>query len=447
MKSENNAVRPPGDGRLPRVFAGLFGGLLGLSLLKFGNPAVLERVVEWPADGYGWLFETWPAVIGYWLLGAVALVGVPVACWKVKTPCWLVVLPLVWLGWQFLAATQTVDAQLTRVTLKHFVACAGCFYLGFFSLGRRTPPFPFWSGLLCGFLIVIAVGVGQHFGGLEETRRYFYAYVYPQSETVPPEFLKRLSSDRIFSTLAYPNALAGVVLLLLPPILAVVWQMCGRLQAVSQRLLVGLVGFSALACLYWSGSKAGWLLLLLTGLVVLLHLSFRRQFKAMVVVTLLVLGLAGFFWKYSGFFQRGATSVGARFDYWRAALQTTAAKPVFGTGPGTFAVAYKKIKEPQSEMTRLTHNDYLQQASDSGIVGCAAYSLFIFGVLFCSYPRNGFGREPLRFSVWLGLLGLSLQSTVEFGLYIPALSWTAFALMGWLLAVSGKRFDKQEPTR
>jgi O-antigen ligase len=369
-----------------------------------------------------------------------------VARWEVNAPRWVAALPLVWLGWQFLAATQTVDAQLTRGTLKHFAACAGCFYLGFFSLGRRASPFPFWAGLLCGFLIVLAVGVNQHFGGLEETRRYFYTYVYPQSPTVPPEFLKRLSGDRIFSTLVYPNALAGVVLLLLPPILVVVWQMCRQFQAAWQRFLVGLIGFGALACLYWSGSKAGWLLLLLlTGLVVLLHLPFRRQIKAIVVGA--VLGLAGFFWKYSGFFQRGATSVGARFDYWRAALQTTAAKPVFGTGPGTFAVAYKKIKKPQSEMTRLTHNDYLQQASDSGIVGCAAYLLFIFGVLFCTYPRNGFGRESLQFSVWLGLLGLSLQSTVEFGLYIPALSWTAFGLMGWLLAVSGKRFDKPEPTR
>jgi putative inorganic carbon (HCO3(-)) transporter len=322
-----------------------------------------------------------------------------------------------------------------------------CFYLGLFSLGRVRSPFPFWIGLLCGFLIVIAVGFDQHFGGLEETRRYFYAYVYPQLGTVLPEFIKRLSSNRIFSTLAYPNALAGLVLLLLPATLVVVWRTSGQMNAVAKMFLLGLVGSGALACLYWSGSKGGWLLLLLTGILALLHLPFQRRFKMIVVGLVFVVGLAGFFWRHAGFFERGATSVSARFDYWRAALQTAAVRPVFGTGPGTFAVAYQKIKRPESEMARLTHNDYLQQASDSGIAGFAAYLLFVLGALFHGYPRNGCAQQSLEFSTWLGVLGLALQSVMEFGLYIPALSWTAFGLMGWLLTVSGKRIDMHNPTR
>ena len=36
------------------------------------------------------------------------------------------------------------------------------------------------------------------------------------------------------------------------------------------------------------------------------------------------------------------------------------------------------------------------------------------------------------FAVWLGVLGWSLQSLVEFGLYIPALAWPAFTFLGWL---------------
>jgi len=37
------------------------------------------------------------------------------------------------------------------------------------------------------------------------------------------------------------------------------------------------------------------------------------------------------------------------------------------------------------------------------------------------------------FGVWVGVLGWALQGLVEFGLYIPALAWPAFALLGWLL--------------
>ncbi|MGD0262587.1 MAG: hypothetical protein ABSD29_22715, partial [Verrucomicrobiota bacterium] len=84
------------------------------------------------------------------------------------------------------------------------------------------------------------------------------------------------------------------------------------------------------------------------------------------------------------------------------------------------------------------HNDYLEQASDSGVVGLLAYALFIAAGLAWGFPRAGqtlaTGPEDwLAFSVWLGVLGWSLQSFVEFGLYIPAVAWPAFALLGWLL--------------
>ena len=132
----------------------------------------------------------------------------------------------------------------------------------------------------------------------------------------------------------------------------------------------------------------------------------------------------------------------ARFDYWRAAAQTIAARPLFGTGPGTFSIAYQAVKRPESEMARLTHNDYLQQASDSGVVGGVAYGAFAIGIIVCGYQRPRRPEDSVRFSVWIGLLGWTLQGLLEFGLYIPALSWTAFGLSGWLVAMNAKRFDK-----
>jgi uncharacterized RDD family membrane protein YckC len=38
----------------------------------------------------------------------------------------------------------------------------------------------------------------------------------------------------------------------------------------------------------------------------------------------------------------------------------------------------------------------------------------------------------MAFAVWTGVFGLALQSFVEFGLYIPALAWPFFLLLGWL---------------
>ncbi|HWI59801.1 MAG TPA: O-antigen ligase family protein, partial [Bacillota bacterium] len=306
---------------------------------------------------------------------------------------------------------------------------------------------PFWIGIACGFLIVLAVGWEQHFGGLEQTREYFRLYIYPQLKEIPPEYLKKMSSNRIFATLFYPNALAGTLLLLLPAVLGLIWSARERLTVGARSFLLLCVGIAGLGCLFWSGSKGGWLLMLLLGLVALLRLPLGKPFKIVLITAVLLVGLAGFFWKYSGFFQKGATSVSARFDYWEAAVKTTLSKPLFGTGPGTFSIPYQRIKRPESEMSRLVHNDYLQQASDSGLPGCLAYLTFIVGALTWSFRKHK-RTDWQVFLVWLGVFGFACQSFMEFGLYIPALAWPAFTLLGWLLgrpSVAGAQLSQPLP--
>jgi O-antigen ligase len=436
---------------LSSIFAGVFGAFLGLALLKFGNPPITEKWVAAPTTFWEWLLGyPWPIAWAYWLLALAAVVGITVARWKPAGPWWLLVLPVVWLAWQVIASRRSADPNMTRLTLGHFGACVVCFYLGHFSLSQARHRWPFWLGLLGAYLLVLFVGFEQHFGGLKESRRYFLQYLYPQLKEVPPEYLKRIRSDRIFATLFYPNALAGVVLLLLPASLAALWQLRGLLTEGARWFLIWVVGLAGLACLYWSGSKGGWLLMLLLGLVMLLRRPFSRRLKIALVTGMLLAGLAGFFWKYAGFFEKGATSVVARFDYWRAALQTAEANPLFGTGPGTFAIAYAKIKRPESEMARLAHNDYLEQASDSGVMGLVAYALFIVGGLVRSFPKRGSASptppdKGLVFAVWLGVLGWSLQSLFEFGLYIPALAWPAFAFLGWLLSKQSPQPSQTPP--
>jgi O-antigen ligase len=173
-----------------------------------------------------------------------------------------------------------------------------------------------------------------------------------------------------------------------------------------------------------------------------LRLPLGRQIKIGLVSVVLLAGLAGFFWKYAGFFHKGATSVVARFDYWEAGVRTATEHPILGTGPGTFSIPYQRIKRPESEMARLVHNDYLEQASDSGWFGFVAYTALIAGGLFWTFRRTfnpgatssrDSGEMTLTFAVWLGVLGWGLQGLVDFPLYIPALAWPAFAFLGWLL--------------
>lgn len=425
---------PAGEPLVQRIFAGLFGGFLGLALLKFGNPPIFEKWVDKPQDFFEIIFKyPWPIAWAYGLLVVVCIAGLVAGNWNARVPKWLAVLPLVWVIWEFVAGTQSVDWTLTKPTLMHFAACVACFYLGLFALSgvRRTGLF--WCGIIGGFLLVLVSGMEQHFGGLKETREYFLTYLYPKMTEIPPGYLQKISSERIFGTLFYPNALAGAVLLLLPPILAVLWGLRERFTLGARALLVGIVAVSALACLVWSGSKGGWLLALLLGMIVLLRLKFRRAIKIGLIAGVLVLGLAGFFARNLGYFHKGATSAVARFDYWRAAFQITKDHPIFGTGPGTFFIAYQQIKRPESETSRLTHNDYLEQASDSGIVGCLLYTGLVAGGLVWLALKKGFLADWQIFAIWLGVLGWALQSLMEFSLYIPALSWSAFAFLGWMI--------------
>lgn len=422
--------------RWPAFYAGLVGAWLGLALLKFGNPVILDHLVEPPRDVYEGIFVAWPVKWGYLIGGLVALAGLSLARVERSRLHWLVWLPAAWLGWQFLAATQTVDARLTGAVLKHFTTCVAGFYLGLFALSRVRRLEPFWAMILAAMLWVLWTGLEQHFGGLEATRQHVRAQ--PNFPQMPPAYLKKLESDRIFSTLVYPNALAGALLLLTPVCLLTTWRLSARLATATRAVLVGSVAAAASGCLYWSGSKAGWLIALGLLTVVLLRLKLARTVKLGVVGVVLVAGLAAFSLKFAAYFQTGATSVGARFDYWRAAWEVALTKPVFGSGPGTFAIPYAerraRMMEP-SEMTRLVHNDYLEQASDSGVVGFLTFTVFVLGsVGVLGRTTGGDGR---RLAVWLGLLGWALQSFVEFGLYLPALAWPAFVLLGWLWGTRG----------
>lgn len=427
-----------------KIFASVFGVFLGLALLKFGTPSVMDKFVEAPTKTFEWSRDwliqwailVWPLRIAYPLVGMVVIVGLFVFRWRSFAPRWLMVMPIIWLFWQFIAGTQSVDAQLTRGVLAHFVVCLTCFYLGAFCLNRDgVTAYLLWP-LVITFGMLLSSGLTQHFGGLEQSRKYFWTYIYPTLPSVPPEYIKKMQSNRIFSTVFYPNAFASGLLLLLPPLLVWIWQAKERLTMGARSFLCGTLGVSAAGCLYWTGSKGGWLLALLIGFVTLLHQNFSKRLKLLLVCVLLVTGGAGFFWKNQAYLQRGATSVVARFDYWQAAWQTAVSKPLFGSGPGTFAIAYQVVKKPESEMARLTHNDYLQQASDSGFPGLITYGAFIGGLLWCSYWRLDWRNSPVACGVWLGLAAWAVQSSFEFTLYVPALAWTAFALAGWLLGWS-----------
>lgn len=468
-------------GQKDRVFLILTGVWLFTALFLFGNPVILDYLHPPKSVILG--DESPSNVLRY--LGILAVLGLAcvlgfsrLAKPKLRLPAgvpkWLAWLPAAWLGWQLLSFLQTENQAMSQATVIHFASCLVAFYLGLFVLGRmRLAKLALWGATL-GLMLNLADACIEKFGGLEETRNNIIAQIESgkldpetlpakardagktipseiekQIVTLPPgtaakvrqlpiELVKRMYSTRLYGHMFYPNALAGVILLLLPVSLALVLGQ-GRWRLPRAVLALGLAAVG-LACLYWSGSKAGWLIAIALLGAWFLHLPVPKKLKLGLAGAAMVLGLAGFAVKYADYFDRGATSVGARFGYWSAAAQTVMKEPLLGTGPGTFQIAYKRHRAPGAEPTRLTHNDYLQQASDSGWPGFALYAAFIGGAAWV-LARRRLG-DPLLIAVRLGLLAWALQGFVEFGLYIPALAWPAWLMLGWLLTAPTNQFDK-----
>ena len=178
--------------------------------------------------------------------------------------------------------------------------------------------------------------------------------------------MAKYAKGRVMGTLVYANALAGAVLLLWPVSIVLAVNSTRRFRPATRVGVIVLTLFMGAAGLFWSGSKFGWLVAIALAGVWLLRFSPPTRWKWTAVAAVVVLGLAVFAMRFHTYFAAGATSVGARFDYWRAAGQITREHPVFGTGPGTFQRPYARLKSPEAEMARLTHNDYLEQFSDSG---------------------------------------------------------------------------------
>lgn len=450
-----------------KVYALAFGLFLGLCIWKFGNPVILDHKIFPPKSPTEFLNEPWPLHWANWLLlplvfGGVLLVIQGNISWPAGR--WLWVLPCLWLGWQLVAASRTVDTSLTNATLWQFCGCLACYFLGAMVFARQQLWRWLLPGILAAFAFCLVRGVDQHFFEypqaqkmLVEGQRDGWTNFPPETiaqmkvdsiivttngqDVANPAVLKRFQNGRVAGTMVYPNALAGIILLLWPVSLALALDGTKKLRPLVRLAAIGLTVFLGAAAFYWSGSKLGWLIALgLVGLY-LLRLEWSKKLKLMVVGLVMIAGLAVFAVRFQHYFARGATSVVARFDYWQAAVRTTAAHPIVGTGPGTFQHPYERIKSPTAEMARLTHNDYLEQFSDSGVPGGLAYAAWIATALMLAGKKIWRRRDFLLTAMMAGVLGWFLQGLGEFSLYIPALAWTAFTLLGIQIGQNANELD------
>jgi len=216
-------------------------------------------------------------------------------------------------------------------------------------------------------------------------------------------------------------------------------------------LVLGAIAMLGAAGIFLSGSRGGQLALL-AGLVMLAPLGRLRAWipAASVVVVVLALGLGLASWVgpeeqtlQTGFFAAGTgdLSLAMRSDIWGRTWRVLADHPLTGTGLGTFEWAYSSYdREGEWQGTIQAHNDYLQLASESGLVGIALLAWLVIAV-----ARKALGpafRPPAgrpRFTTLAlasAVVVMLLHSVIEFNLQIPAVA-ALFAVLGGALVAAG----------
>ena len=179
-------------------------------------------------------------------------------------------------------------------------------------------------------------------------------------------------------------------------------------------------------------------------LLVLLSQMKGRQTRLLVGSFLVLGGVAAYvLWigldpilsRFALLLEGGSLGSNVRVLVWKDGLRLLRDYPWLGTGLGTFGTAFRTYQTTSVDMWfDQAHNDYLQFATELGVIGF----LFLFGPIFYLMFRmiRSFLSDPSRFraSVTLGCIGgafsLLVYSVTDFNLQIPANAMIFAVILG-----------------
>ena len=237
-----------------------------------------------------------------------------------------------------------------------------------------------------------------------------------------------------------------------------------------------------------SGSRGGWLFLPLALIIVFYFLHVKGLFalnpgRVAVLVTLLCAGLATVitftnateriqiaYQDIHGYFvdqteAAGKTSLGQRFEMWKAAIIALEQAPLFGIGPGQFDDhlarlaeqdrVNKQVAQAWKDNTRYhphshAHNEYLNTLATRGVVGLGT-TLLLFFYLLSRFIRLTRSDQPTQASLGLAgvllLSGYLVFSLSESVLYHAMTANFFFLCLVSLLYLSRRQPDSPTPNR
>jgi len=110
--------------------------------------------------------------------------------------------------------------------------------------------------------------------------------------------------------------------------------------------------------------------------------------------------------------------------------------PMFGSGLGSFHVVFPRYSQQDlGALYTHAHNDYLEFASETGVVGVAMLGALVFMSFLAALRAQMSRRDPLMrgvsFGAMMAIIALAIHSAVDFNLQIPANALTFMLLLAF----------------
>jgi O-antigen ligase len=231
----------------------------------------------------------------------------------------------------------------------------------------------------------------------------------------------------------------------------------GRRQLAAVMVLSSAVVTTVtVAAMLRSGSRGG-VLFLVVALLATFGLWLRprrfrgRRWPAVVVGWLLISVIVGLSWSRLPELEEGFRNLFAvegvdgntRWDLWAGTLRSWHRSPVVGSGLGSYRYVIGMDKPATGRaVLEQAHNDWLEWASTTGIVGVGALLIFCAGSVMILRPRR---VRRLRFEFRYALAGTALALTataiheiIGFGLQTPLNRYLLATWIGMLWGLAGR---------
>lgn len=227
-------------------------------------------------------------------------------------------------------------------------------------------------------------------------------------------------------------------------------------KSINKHILLGLSAILIATSVFLSLSRGGIISLSLSmtffGLMIVNRRKKSKKGALIIIMAALVVLAVGWF-GWGPIVRRFGSLIDAqgdirelRLDIWRDCIGILRHFPLAGTGFGTFVDIYPRYRSfSAAGLVDHAHNDYIELASDGGIIACLLMGWFLLAVLYRSFKAFTKRRDP--YSVYLfvggtaGLFSILIHSLGDFNLQIGANGLYFFFLAGLIVSAAHTRMS------